>query len=337
MPTINQTIPADLACPRYGVYASCVEVEGQVLPAVTNIGVRPTVGSDTPLAETWIQGFDGDLYGTTPAVYPLVFLREEQRFDSLEALHKQVEQDAATARDLFTPPEQTEIRAILFDFDSTLRGGPSFFNGVNEWVAYYFPTLSAEEKAARRKEIFRYHNYLCSSGSAFTYEMLVQHFLEEWGCDADLAAATRRFYDGFCDGCPLDEGVIPALAELRRRGYRLGIITNGFSYPQNRKLDSMELRPYMDVAMVSEDEGVHKPDPLLFHRAAARLGVPVECCAFVGDNPQADVQGALGAGMHPIHKVESHTADHLIHTLWQTDTPVIRQIVELLDLFPEIK
>ncbi len=337
MPTINQQLPSDLFPPRYGVYASCVETEEQVLPAVTNIGVRPTVGAESPLAETWIQGFDGDLYGATPSVYPLVFLRGEQKFDSLEALHQQVERDAAAARELFTPPAQTEIRAILFDFDSTLRGGPSFYNGVTAWVTYYFPTLSAEEIAARREEIFRYHDYLCGTGTDFTYETLVQHFLEEWDCDADLAVATRRFYDGFSDGCPLYEDAIPTLAELRRRGYRLGIITNGFSYPQNRKLDSMNLRPYVDVAMVSCDEGVHKPAPLIFYRGAARLGVPVECCAFVGDSPSADVQGAINAGMLPIQKVESNTSDERIHAISETGIPVIRQIVELLDLFSEIQ
>ena len=62
-PTINQPLPKNFVRPRFGVYASSLEVGGHVMYGVTNIGLRPTVGSDAPLAETWIADFDGDLYG----------------------------------------------------------------------------------------------------------------------------------------------------------------------------------------------------------------------------------------------------------------------------------
>ncbi len=101
MPTVNQALPADLALPRFGVYASCIEFDGRVHYGVTNIGVRPTVGADTPLVETWIDGFDGDLYGQTVRVYPVKFLRDERAFNSLEDLKTQIEQDAAAARAVF--------------------------------------------------------------------------------------------------------------------------------------------------------------------------------------------------------------------------------------------
>ena len=80
MPTINQVLPTNLCAPKFGVYVSSVQVDNQVYPAVTNIGVRPTVGTDAPLAETYMLGYEGDLYGTTPTVYPLQYLRAEQTF-----------------------------------------------------------------------------------------------------------------------------------------------------------------------------------------------------------------------------------------------------------------
>lgn len=97
VPTINQPLNPRLVHPRYGVYASRVEIGSVPYPAVTNIGVKPTVGADAPLAETYILGYEGDLYGAAPTVYPVKFIRPEQTFASLEALQAQIRQDADTA------------------------------------------------------------------------------------------------------------------------------------------------------------------------------------------------------------------------------------------------
>lgn len=99
LPTINQPLPEKGVHPRYGVYASYVEMEGVSYPAITNVGVKPTVGADRPLAETYILDFEGDLYGTSPTVYLMSFLRPEATFPSLEALSDQIRQDIATARE----------------------------------------------------------------------------------------------------------------------------------------------------------------------------------------------------------------------------------------------
>lgn len=96
-PTINQPFPADFTLPPFGVYASVSRLDGQIFSSVTNVGVKPTVGSDDVLAETYIQGFDGDLYGRRVQVEFLAFLRPEQKFDSLDALRAQIGRDAADA------------------------------------------------------------------------------------------------------------------------------------------------------------------------------------------------------------------------------------------------
>ena len=92
-PTINQPFPAGYVLPRFGVYASLVEVEGQKYYGVTNIGVKPTVGSDCALSETWIPEFSGDLYGAEIRVYPTRFLRPVMRFDGAQALKEQLKTD----------------------------------------------------------------------------------------------------------------------------------------------------------------------------------------------------------------------------------------------------
>lgn len=97
-PTINQPFEPYRLVPRFGVYASAALIDGKLLPAVTNIGCKPTVSDDpSPLAETYIHGFSGDLYGQVIDVLLFDFLRPERKFSSLDDLRSQIAQDAKTA------------------------------------------------------------------------------------------------------------------------------------------------------------------------------------------------------------------------------------------------
>ena len=91
--------------------------------------------------------------------------------------------------------------------------------------------------------------------------------------------------------------VIGTLVRLRRRGIRLGIVTNGSIRVQEDKITRLGLCGLMDVILISEREGVRKPEVDIFHRALARLGVEASEAWFVGDSPDADVAGALAAGL----------------------------------------
>lgn len=99
-PTLNQRFPANFTVPKFGVYASIARIEGKAYPAVTNVGVKPTVGSAEILAETHAVGFSGDLYGKIVPVELLEFLRGEKKFESLEELTRQIHQDAQRAVEL---------------------------------------------------------------------------------------------------------------------------------------------------------------------------------------------------------------------------------------------
>ena len=75
-----------------------VTVDGRRYAGVTNIGVKPTVGSDHVLSETWILDYQGDLYGQSVPVELFDFLRPERRFDSLAAMQDEILKNAETAR-----------------------------------------------------------------------------------------------------------------------------------------------------------------------------------------------------------------------------------------------
>lgn len=95
IPTINQAFPEDFCLPMFGAYASLVIVEGVEYRGITNIGVKPTVGSDKPVSETWILGFSGDLYGKIVDVRLVSFIRGEKKFASVDELKKQILADAS--------------------------------------------------------------------------------------------------------------------------------------------------------------------------------------------------------------------------------------------------
>lgn len=101
-PTFNQPMPKNLILPKYGVYASAVNIDGKFACGVTNIGVKPTVGSDGPLSETWMpEECCGDLYGKEIDVRLLEFIRSEQKFNSVIELKAAILADGESALKIF--------------------------------------------------------------------------------------------------------------------------------------------------------------------------------------------------------------------------------------------
>lgn len=110
IPTANLAPPEGQVVPANGVYVTQVFWNGEAHPAVTNIGVRPTVDGHTRFIETHILDWEGDLYGQCIRVEFLERLRDERKFPSLEELIAQIHADIEAARrwfDTHTPPTPT--------------------------------------------------------------------------------------------------------------------------------------------------------------------------------------------------------------------------------------
>ena len=103
VPTINLVVPPHVLVPSHGVYVTRVFLpDGTSYPAVTNVGTRPTVNNGTDITvEPWLLGFDGDLYGQRVRVEFHKRLRDEIRFDSLDALRDQIQKDAKATMEYF--------------------------------------------------------------------------------------------------------------------------------------------------------------------------------------------------------------------------------------------
>lgn len=100
-PTAN-IILDDIFIPKHGVYAVRVNVGNQTYDAVANIGIRPTFGVSKPLLEVYLFDFSGDLYGKRIRIEFHHFLREEQKFPSIDVMTEQLNRDMTQAKHLLS-------------------------------------------------------------------------------------------------------------------------------------------------------------------------------------------------------------------------------------------
>lgn len=101
MPTANLCIEKG-TIPEDGVYATRILVNGQWYTSVTNIGRRPTVDKESNITvETYIIDFDKEIYGEQAVLEVHKFLRPVKKFESLQEVQKQVQEDVKTAKIYF--------------------------------------------------------------------------------------------------------------------------------------------------------------------------------------------------------------------------------------------
>lgn len=180
-------------------------------------------------------------------------------------------------------------RAILFDLDDTLYDLRSYWGDrlrlALEHVLPSYPHLDLDALVrmalSERVYIAQWPDFLRRQGVA----------------DEPLIAAALEIFGGtWFDQMVLYEDA-PRTLEALRPSYRLGLITNGPSAIQRRKIERFGLANYLDVLIVSGEVGVAKPDPAIFALALAQLGVGPDAALFVGDSPEHDLRGAAAAGM----------------------------------------
>jgi putative hydrolase of the HAD superfamily len=118
---------------------------------------------------------------------------------------------------------------------------------------------------------------------------------------AHLEPAVRALLDtGGADRVTLTPADRAALHRLRAAGRRTVIVTNGRTAQQESKIRTAGLDRLVDAWVVSAAVGHRKPDPEIFHLAAARVGLPLAGAWMIGDSPRADVAGAAALGLHTV-------------------------------------
>ena len=169
-------------------------------------------------------------------------------------------------------------------------------------------------------------------------ELWLQYLLPDYPADrvAPHAARLTRLWRDH-DGRRLaHEDVVPTLQELRRRGYKLGIIANTITETEIPDwMCQAHVADCFKTVILSSKVRLRKPDPAIYLLAARCIGSEPEHCAYVGDNPVRDVEGAVNAGFGSMILYEdAGTADREGKAPTVEPTERIRAIGELLTLFP---
>lgn len=97
-PTANIELPAEQVVPKDGVYLTHIITNDGEFYGITNVGAKPTVDIKKRNIETYISGYEGDLYGKIIEVEFLKYLRDIKKFEDLEALKEQLKKDKKQIR-----------------------------------------------------------------------------------------------------------------------------------------------------------------------------------------------------------------------------------------------
>lgn len=198
------------------------------------------------------------------------------------------------------------VRHVFFDLDHTLW---DFETNSDKTFAYIFErnrvTLDLERFTETYRPINRKYWKLFRedkvSKSDLRYSRLREAFdVLEFEAGDDLIHTLSEEYIAYLSlNNQLFAHALEVLEYLRKK-YSLHIITNGFEEVQHRKLASSRLEPYFEHVVTSENVGVKKPDPRIFQYALEKAEARPTESIMIGDNYEADIQGALNVGMRAI-------------------------------------
>lgn len=193
------------------------------------------------------------------------------------------------------------IRAVLFDLDGTLFDRTLSVTRLIEAQHGRFHSLLGQ--LSREEYVSRFLELDCRGH--VEKEIVYKQIL--LGCSLSFEG-WRALYEDFHAEYPRHTRGFPhlhrMLERLRMQNLSLGAITNGKGKLQRSVIHALEIESFMDLVLVSEEEGLRKPDSSMFARAIERLGVKPEEAVFVGDHPDVDVKGARMAGLRTIWKRE---------------------------------
>jgi putative hydrolase of the HAD superfamily len=213
------------------------------------------------------------------------------------------------------------IKAVLFDLGGTLI---EYAGRYSRWPELEIPGLTAAyERLAQLGAILPDRTRFVELGLASLparwqaatrgeRNLVLAEYLAELliGCDgagphepAMIADAAGQYEAAVCrDAVPVT-GAKAVLAELKRAGHKLGLLSNTMFSGQAHlaDLERFGMAGYLDAALFSSDAAHWKPSPEPFRRLLVMLAVPAGAAVFVGDDPASDVVGSQGAGLRAVY------------------------------------
>lgn len=185
------------------------------------------------------------------------------------------------------------IKAVLFDLDGTLLNRESSvlhfirdqYDRLHEFVGHI-----PKEKYVRRFIELEQHGYVWK-------DRVYQQMGEELGLLLTWEELLEDYITYFKNHCVPFQGLEGMFQELKQLRLSIGMITNGFGSFQMANIKALGIESAFDVILISEWEGLKKPNPELFHRALNQLNCEPDEAVYIGDHFENDIQAAEAVGM----------------------------------------
>jgi HAD superfamily hydrolase (TIGR01549 family) len=199
------------------------------------------------------------------------------------------------------------LRAVLFDLDDTLFDHEACareaLRTVHQAHRSFTLLAFAEFERAHREALEELHAQVVAGQLALDTARVARFrrlFEIAGAAPEDVACqAARQYRSAYVTARRAVAGAQVLLAALRPR-VRIAVISNNVLAEQQEKMRVCGLEPYVDALVVSEETGIAKPDPAIFHLALERVDCRPDEAVMIGDSWIADIAGAAAAGIPAI-------------------------------------
>ncbi|AIQ47925.1 L-2-haloalkanoic acid dehalogenase [Paenibacillus sp. FSL R7-0273] len=218
-----------------------------------------------------------------------------------------------------------DIKAVLFDLDGTLlnRDASLVFFARDQYDRFSQLQLVEKDIFVRRFIELDNHGYVWKDK---VYQQLIDEFSIQ---DMEWTELLRDYLISFQRHCIGFPNMMTMLTQLKNNGVKLALISNGYGQFQYDNFKALGISHLFDEVLISEWEGLRKPNPEIFIRALSKLGVRAEDALFVGDHPENDIRASRDVGIKAVWKRNQQfclevNADAIINDLEELTQYVLR-------------
>lgn len=197
------------------------------------------------------------------------------------------------------------VKAVLIDLDNTLCNTEDYYDYALECCYLKFKKeiknisfvqFKMQYKEAQEMLKKNTKGQAASHSRLIYFQILFENYFGKTRIDLALEFE-KLYYQSVFAKTKLYKETKEFLSEIKKRKIKICIITDQVASLQFKKIKFFKLDKYIDFVVTSEEAGVEKPNPTIFHIALAKLKLKPKEVVVIGDSYDRDIQGATNAGI----------------------------------------
>ncbi|WP_277586601.1 HAD family hydrolase [Psychrobacillus antarcticus] len=217
------------------------------------------------------------------------------------------------------------IKAAIFDLDGTLLNRDE---SVKIFIDRQYDRLKELIGHIPKEKYVRRFIDLDNRGYVWK-DKVYQQIVDEFGVTSiTWEELLQDYISEFKNNCIPFPNLIRMLEELKNNNILLGMITNGYGQFQMDNIIALGIEKYFDIILVSEWEGIKKPNPRIFNNALEKLNISASEGVFIGDHPENDILAAKNVGLKGIWKKDLQwnnvNADYMVDDLGELPMIIVK-------------